>query len=57
MPERFEVGVRFTAVATPIFCKPRFVPFAMQVDLAQAYYAGIEKGIWTPVQFNDRGTQ
>jgi hypothetical protein len=32
------------------------VPFALQEDLAQAYEAGISKGIWTPVQFCDWGT-
>ena len=28
----------------------------MQTDLAQAYNAGIERGTWNSVQFNDWGT-
>ena len=28
----------------------------MQADLSQAHEAGIEKGIWTPIQFNELST-
>ena len=56
MPQRFSTGSSTQSDAKPIFCKPRSVPFAMQADFAQAYDAGIEKRIWTPVQFNDWGT-
>ena len=44
------------SLTKPVFCKPRSVPFAIQADLSQAYDAGIEKGIATPVQFNEWGT-
>ena len=40
----------------PIFHKPRPVPFSVKEDLTKAYDAGIEKGVWTHVQFNDYGT-
>lgn len=40
----------------PVFLKPRPVPFALQVDLAAAYEAGIAKGVWKPVQFSNYGT-
>ena len=52
----FELEIQFKSDTKPIFCKPRSVPFAIQAELAQAYDAGIEKDIWTPVQFNDWGT-
>ena len=32
------------------------MPFAIQVDLAQAYERGIAKWVWRPAQFNDFGT-
>ena len=40
----------------PMFCKPRTVPFALQEDLAQAYDAGIKRGVWRKTQFNEHGT-
>ena len=52
----FELEVKFKENAAPVFCKPRTVPFAIQDDLNQAYEAGIAKGVWKPVQFNDYGT-
>ena len=54
--ESFELEVKFKEDAAPIFRKPRPVPFAIQDDLNQAYDAGIAKGVWKPVQFNDYGT-
>lgn len=52
----FELEVAFKSDATPVFHKPRTVPFALLQDLSDAYDAGIEKGVWTPTQFNDYGT-
>ena len=52
----FEREVKFKENAASVFCKPRTVPFAIQDDLNQAYEAGIAKGVWKPVQFNDYGT-
>ena len=54
--KNFEQEVQFNPEAKPTFCKLRLVPFAIQTDLTQALDAGIKKGIWTPVQFNDWGT-
>ena len=52
----FELEVQFKFDAKPIFCTPRSIPFSIQADLAQAYDAGIAKGVWTPVQLNAWGT-
>ena len=52
----FELDIRFKNDPKPIFCKPRPVPFALQNELAQAYEAGIKKGVWKMTQFNDYGT-
>ena len=52
----FELDIRFKNDTKPIFCKPRPVPFALQNELAQAYEAGIKKGVWKMAQFNDYGT-
>ena len=52
----FELDIRFKIDSKPIFCKPRPVPFALQNELAQAYEAGIKKGVWKMTQFNDYGT-
>ena len=52
----FELDIRFKNDTKPIFCKPRPVPFALQNELAQAYEAGIKKGVWKMTQFNDYGT-
>ena len=52
----FELDIQFKNDASPIFCKPRPVPFAIQDELAQAYDAGISKGVWQATQFNDYGT-
>ena len=52
----FELDIKFKPDVTPVFCKPRPVPFAIQDHLAQAYERGIAKGVWKPVQFNDFGT-
>ena len=54
--KNFELEVQFNPEAKPVFCKPRSVPFAMQTELTQVLDAGVKKGIWTPVQFNDWGT-
>ena len=51
-----ELEVKFKDDAKPIFHKPRPVPFSVKEDLTKAYDAGIEKGVWTHVQFNDYGT-
>ena len=52
----FELDIRFKNDTKPIFCEPRPVPFALQKELAQAYGAGIKKGVWKTTQFNDCGT-
>ena len=52
----FELEMKFKPDAIPVFKKPRPVPIAVQEDLAAAYDAGIAKGVWIPVQFNDYGT-
>lgn len=52
----FELEVKFKKDAKPIFCKPRSVPFALMDDLNQAIDAGVQKGVWKWVQFNDYGT-
>ena len=51
-----DVELEIEFIATPIFMKPRPVPFAIQQDLARAYETGISGGIWTPTPFNDWGT-
>ena len=48
--------MKFKPDTQPVFCKPRTVPLALLDDLNQAYDAGIKKGIWKPIQFNDYGT-
>eukprot|EP00731_Ephydatia_muelleri_P027658 Em0019g531a len=35
--------IKFKTDASPVFCKPRVVPFAIQDDLVQAFEAGITK--------------
>eukprot|EP00731_Ephydatia_muelleri_P003019 Em0001g3019a len=52
----FELDVKFKADAKPVFCKPQVVPFAIQEDLCIAYDAGIARGVWQSVQFNNYGT-
>ena len=52
----FELDVKFKADAKPVFCKPQVVPFAIQEDLSIAYDAGIARGVWQSVQFNNYGT-
>ena len=52
----FELEVAFKPDATPIFHKPRTVPYALLEDLNAAYEAGIRKGVWVPTSFNDYGT-
>ncbi|CAI9716166.1 Hypothetical predicted protein [Octopus vulgaris] len=52
----FELDMQFKSNAKPLFCKPESVPFTLQADLTQAINAGIKKGIWTPVPFNEWGT-
>ena len=52
----FELDVEFKSPTRSVFRKPRSVPFAIPVNLPQAYDAAIEKGIWTPVRFNKWGT-
>ena len=51
-----ELEIELKSEATPIFMKPRPVPFAIQQDLARAYETGISRGIWTHTPFNDWGT-
>ena len=48
--------IKFKMDASPVFCKPRVVPFAIQDDLVQAHEAGIAKGVWKSTQFNSYGT-
>ena len=52
----YELEIKFKTDAKPVFHKPRPVPFAIQDELNLAYEAGIQKGIWKPVQFNQYGT-
>ena len=52
----FELEVKFKPDATPVFHKPRTVPYAVLDDLNAAYEAGIQKGIWVPTSFNEYGT-
>ena len=52
----YSLEVKFKLDVTPLFCKPRTVPFAVQEDLNQAYDVGIARGIWKPVTFNEYGT-
>ena len=40
----FEFDIKFKPDITPVFCKPRPVPFAIQDDLAQAYDGVLPKG-------------
>ena len=47
-----ELEIEFKSEATPIFMKPRPVPFAIQQDFARAHKTGISRGIWTPTPFN-----
>jgi hypothetical protein len=51
-----ELEVKFKPSAQPVFRRPRPVPHALQEDLAQAYAAGIQKGVWRRTQFSDYGT-
>ena len=52
----FELDVKFKEDATPVFCKPRTVPIALQEDLEAAYDEGIAKGVWKPTTFCNYGT-
>ena len=52
----FELEVKFKEESSPVFCKPRPVPFAIQEDLYQSIQAGIKRGVWVRTQFNDYGT-
>ena len=52
----FELEVKFKPDATPVFHKPRSVPYAILDDLNAAYEAGIQKGVWEPTPFNEWGT-
>ena len=52
----FELDIKFKENATPIFCKPRTVPIALQEDLEAAYDEGIAKGVWKPTTFCNYGT-
>ena len=52
----FELDVRFTSDAKPIFRKPRPVPFSIMQDLNEAYELGIKRGVWEKVDFNSYGT-
>ena len=48
--------VQFKPDVTPVFCKPRTVPFALQEDLNNSIDAGIQSGVWQRTQFNSYGT-
>ncbi|XP_012943035.1 uncharacterized protein K02A2.6-like [Aplysia californica] len=52
----FELEVQFKPDVQSVFHKPRPVPTAVQEDLDSAIKAGINRGIWEPVQFNSYGT-
>ena len=52
----FELDIKFKSDAKPVFHKARPVPFALREDLSKGYEEGIQKGIWTPVNFNKYGT-
>ena len=52
----FELEVKFKPDATPVFHKPRMVPYALLDDLNAAYEAGIQRGVWIPTSFNEYGT-
>ena len=52
----FELDVKFKEDSSPVFCKPRPVPIALQEDLEAAYDAGIAKGVWKPATFSSYGT-
>lgn len=52
----FELDIKFKEATTPIFCKPRMVPIALQEDLEAAYAEGIAKGVWKPATFSSFGT-
>ena len=43
-------------MSNPFSASSGSIRFAIQTCLAQAYHAGIGKGIWTTVQFSDFGT-
>ena len=52
----FQLEMKFKPSTKTVFSKPRVVPFSIQDDLCKAYDAGIAKGVWQPIQFNDYGT-
>ena len=52
----FKLEIAFKPDAKPVFHKPRTVPYALQEDLNAAYQAGIQKGVWVPISFNEYGT-
>ena len=52
----FKLDVKFKEDATPVFCKPRTVPIALQEDFEAAYDEGIAKGVWKPTTFCNYGT-
>ena len=54
--KNFELDIKFKEDATPIFRKPRTVPFALLEDVKEALEAGVRRGIWKTVDFNDWGT-
>ena len=52
----FELDIKFKEDATPVFCKPRTVPIALQEDLEAVCDVGIAKGLWYPTTFSNYGT-
>ena len=54
--KNFELDIKFNEDATPIFRKPRTVPFAILEDVNEALEAGVRRSIWKTVDFNDWGT-
>lgn len=56
MPQHYQLEITFQQTAKPVFCRARFVPFALLDELNQTYDAGIAKGIWEPTSVNEYGT-
>ncbi|KII72660.1 hypothetical protein RF11_15168 [Thelohanellus kitauei] len=54
--KNYEIEVAFMADATPKFCKPRTIPFALRESVDKSLEAGIRSGVWETTQFNQWGT-
>ena len=44
-----DLEIEFESEATPMFMKPRPVPFTIQQNLTRTYETGIARGIGTPI--------